>query len=107
LVDLNTLEEMEAELKVLCEKLANRLQKSNKLGRTIVLKIKFSDFSMLTRSKTGPYYFESLAVISKNAIEILHKVDFQEKKVRLLGVTVSNFLEETMDSKTNNQLRLF
>jgi len=106
-VDLNTLEDMQTELHVLCDKLSKRLQKSNKSGRTIVLKIKFSDFTLITRSKTFPFYLESIVEISESAIEILNKIDMQEKRVRLIGVTITNFLEETSTLEPGNQLRLF
>ena len=106
-VDLITLEDMRTEIVVLCEKLAKRLEKSNKQGRTIILKVKFADFTLITRSKTLSYYIKSFTELSNNAFEILNKIDMQEKKVRLIGVTITNFLENASGQDTVNQLRLF
>lgn len=90
--DLKTLPEIESELKQLCEKLVERLNKNLKTGKTITLKIRFSDFQTLTRSKTIPnstndfniIYTQSLA-FTKEFIEYINL-----KGVRLLGISVSN-----------------
>ncbi|HSJ11090.1 MAG TPA: hypothetical protein VK916_00285, partial [Gillisia sp.] len=58
-------------------------------GKTITLKIKYSDFTLQTRSKTVPYFIASKDILLETARELL----FQEKmkeSVRLLGITLSN-----------------
>ncbi|HET8753692.1 MAG TPA: DNA polymerase IV, partial [Salinimicrobium sp.] len=76
-------------LKIISEELENRLKKYLLAGKTITLKIKYSDFSLQTRSKTFPYFISENNVILEVAQELL----FQEKmrnSVRLLGISLSN-----------------
>lgn len=67
----------------------NRLKKQQLAGKTITLKLKYSDFSIQTRSKTVEHF-----VASKEAfLEIAKELLYQEKlknSVRLLGLSLSN-----------------
>ena len=68
--------------------LNQRLLKTKITGKTITLKIKYSDFVTQTRSKTVPYYTSDIALILETAKELL----FQEKlknSVRLLGISLA------------------
>ena len=68
---------------------SKRLQRINIAGKTLTLKIKYSDFSLQTRSKTLPYYISEKAVILEHSKALL----FQEKlqnSVRLVGISISN-----------------
>ncbi|PZD79054.1 DNA polymerase IV [Mesonia sp. K7] len=79
--------------------LERRLQTSNVAGKTITLKIKYSDFTVQTRSKTQSYFIASKDLIFEAAKELL----FQEKmkdSVRLLGISVSNL---NTDRKEKNE----
>lgn len=70
-----------------------RLKKSKVAGKTITLKIKYSDFTLQTRSKTLPLYISSRELILDNVKDLL----FQEKmknSVRLLGISLSNLNNE-------------
>jgi len=63
-------------------------------GKTITLKIKYSDFKLETRSKTVPYFVKDKALILETIKELL----FQEKvlnSVRLLGISVTNLNTQT------------
>jgi DNA polymerase-4 len=76
-------------LKQIAEEVSKRLKKSKVAGKTITLKIKYSDFTLQTRSKTLPYFISDNAVILETAKELL----YQEKminSVRLLGISLSN-----------------
>ena len=55
----------------------------------ITLKIKYSDFTLQTRSKTLPYYVSDAAVILDAAKMLLYQ-DTMDESVRLLGVSLSN-----------------
>jgi len=69
--------------------LEQRLIRSKVSGKTITLKIKYSDFKLQTRSKTLPYFIKNKAIIFDTVKELL----FQEKvlnSVRLLGISVTN-----------------
>ena len=54
--------------------LERRLKKSNIAGKTITLKIKYSDFTLQTRSKTIPYYIADKGLILEIARELLYQV---------------------------------
>lgn len=89
--DLTTREEMETEVLKLSEKLVVRLEKNGLKGKTITLKIRFSDFSIITRSCSLPYIFNDIKNILDCAGQILDRTMLDDKKIRLLGVGISNF----------------
>ena len=73
--------------------LEKRLKKYNVAGKTVTLKIKYSDFSQQTRSKTLPYFISDKGLI----LEIVEELLFQERmkdSVRLLGISLSNLNTE-------------
>ena len=69
--------------------LEKRLKKSKISGKTITLKIKYSDFTLQTRSKTLPYYIAEKSLILENTKELLYQ-DRLNNSVRLLGISISN-----------------
>ncbi|WP_457615968.1 DNA polymerase IV [Lutibacter sp.] len=76
-------------LETISEEIEQRLIRSKVSGKTITLKIKYSDFKLQTRSKTLPYFVKSKTIIFETVKELL----FQEKiinSVRLLGISVTN-----------------
>jgi DNA polymerase-4 len=84
-------------LEKISEELERRLEKSNVSGKTITLKIKYSDFKTQTRSKTLPYFVKEKAILLETVKDLL----FQEKvpnSVRLLGISVTNL---NIQSKNN------
>src|SRR5260221_10011018 len=52
-VDLENVNDMQSELAALAKKVANSLQKKNLLARTVTLKLRYADFTTVTRSHTG------------------------------------------------------
>lgn len=73
----------------IANELERRLKKSEIAGKTITLKIKYSDFTLNTRSKTLPYYIADKAMILETAKELLYQEELQNS-VRLLGISLSN-----------------
>lgn len=69
--------------------LSDRLKKHRVAGKTITLKIKYSDFRVQTRSKTQPYYLADKNLILETARELLYQEELQDS-VRLLGLSLSN-----------------
>ena len=85
-------------LEHIAEEVAKRLNKSKVAGKTVTLKIKYSDFTLQTRSKTLPYYVSEKAIILETAKDLL----YQEKlsnSVRLLGISLSNLNTEQNKSR--------
>lgn len=78
----------------IAKEVSKRLESSRVAGKTVTLKIKYSDFTLQTRSKTLPYFISDTDVILETAKELL----YQEKlsnSVRLLGISMSNLNTET------------
>ncbi|MDP4988591.1 MAG: DNA polymerase IV, partial [Polaribacter sp.] len=80
-------------LEKIAEELERRMKKSDTKGKTITLKIKYSDFSQQTRSKTMEYFMQEKFEFFPIVKELL----FQEKlknSVRLLGISFGNLNTE-------------
>ncbi|MEX1001618.1 MAG: DNA polymerase IV [Crocinitomicaceae bacterium] len=83
-------QEIETELARIAEILNERIEKSGKKGRTITLKVKFSDFTQITRSQTYDDPISDPDLILKTVIELWKAEEFK-KSVRLLGISLTNF----------------
>lgn len=105
--DIYLLEHLLEELQVLAEKLHRRVTAKQKSGRTVTIKVKYADFSQVTRSATQPFYLDSYDDIYTTARQLLEKVNLEDKKVRLLGVGLSNFYDQDVDKLNKGQLSLF
>ncbi|MGJ5641639.1 DNA polymerase IV [Formosa sp. S-31] len=97
-------------LEHIAKEVSRRLTKSKVAGKTITLKIKYSDFTLQTRSKTLPYFISDASIILETAKELLVQ-DKLINSVRLLGISMSNLNTEkpnkTVDKKTVSvQLKL-
>lgn len=108
--DLTDLEEMAQELYSISQIVQKRLQKNNLAGRTVTLKVKFSDFTLMTRNHSFSQPVSDLDTIYETAKTLLEKLDIQDRPIRLLGVSLSNFGEVKLAFKSKgdpNQLELF
>ena len=96
-------------INIISDKLSNRLKRLGISGKTITLKIKYSDFVTQTRSVTSNLYLCEKSLISKTCEELLYKQKLRDS-VRLIGITVSNFkqLKEKIIKKNsiNSQLKI-
>lgn len=81
-------------LEHIAEEVSRRLKKSKVAGKTVTLKIKYSDFTLQTRSKTLPYYISDKAILLDTAKDLLYQ-DSLKNSVRLLGISMSNLNTET------------
>jgi len=85
-------------LEDIAKELHKRLQKKNTAGKTVTLKLKFSDFTVQTRSKTLPYFISDVSLILDTVKELL----FQERpkdSVRLLGISLGNLNNDIGEKK--------
>ena len=87
--NLSDRESVRKDMKLTAEDLVKRLEKSGFKGRTLSLKVKYSSFEQVTRSKTILQEISGLDSIMKIAEELLLQVELKES-IRLLGLTVSN-----------------
>jgi DNA polymerase-4 len=84
---------MQERLEAIAGELDRRLKKHKIAGKTVTLKIKYSDFTQQTRSKTLPYFIADKSLLFDTVKELL----FQERmknSVRLLGISLSNLNTE-------------
>ncbi|MGV9002699.1 DNA polymerase IV [Flavobacterium sp.] len=80
-------------LEGIAAELQKRLDKYKISGKTVTLKIKYSDFTTQTRSKTLPYYIADKSLLLETAKELLYQERMKES-VRLLGISVTNLNTE-------------
>ncbi|HSI02537.1 MAG TPA: DNA polymerase IV [Reyranella sp.] len=59
-------------------------------GRTVTVKVKYADFQIITRSKTLAAPVNSRAELEQTSVELVRQIFPLEKRVRLLGVSLSN-----------------
>ena len=84
---------MEERLEQIASELSRRLLKHKISGKTVTLKIKYSDFSQQTRSKTLPYFISDKGLIFSTIKELLYQ-EKMKNSVRLLGISLSNLNTE-------------
>lgn len=80
-------------LEHIANELERRLLKTKIAGKTITLKIKYSDFTLQTRSKTLPYFVSDKSLILEIAKDLLYQ-EKMENSVRLLGISLANLNTE-------------
>src|SRR5690606_17593618 len=85
--------------------LEKRLKKTRIAGKTLTLKIKYSDFSLQTRSKTLPYFIANKALILETAKELLYQEKMQNS-VRLLGISLANLNTEKEKPRTEELVQV-
>ena len=85
-------------LEGIAQELENRLKKSNISGKTVTLKIKYSDFSLQTRSKTLPYFITDKSLLLTTVKELLYQEKVKDS-VRLLGISVTNLNTNTREKE--------
>ena len=86
-------------LSEICEDVSNRLQYSNKVGKTITLKVKYDDFTKITRSISLEHPIYKAADIRTSVYNLVKNLEKNKGKIRLLGVTVSNLSETEEEFK--------
>jgi DNA polymerase-4 len=85
---------------IILERLWTRYQKFGQSGKTLNIKLKYNDFTQITRSTTKINRF-----ISKNSVEETGKLLMEQvlplsKPIRLIGFQISGFQQETDEIAT-------
>ncbi|MEK6245265.1 MAG: DNA polymerase IV [Pseudomonadota bacterium] len=91
-VDLEDVREMRAELAKLAAKVVNSLEKKNLLARTVTIKVRFDDFTTVTRSHTAHHPSRNAADFRERALALLERTEAARRPVRLLGVGAHGLL---------------
>lgn len=90
LEDINRKSAIIIELYHIVTELSRRLCKSGFEGCTLTLKVKFYDFTQMTKSLTAAKPLKSKDEILPMAKQLMAHVDYEAKPVRLIGLSVSN-----------------
>lgn len=105
--DIDDLALATSELKPLAEKVWSHCQAKSISGKTVTVKIKYSDFTQATRSRTGTSPVTGIAEIMEAASTLLATVYPFKRPVRLLGVTLSSLTsDQTEHDEEQSQLDL-
>ena len=104
--DINSESFMLDKLNNIAEELENRLISSKNKGKTVTIKLKYSDFKQHTRSKTVNEYLQT----KEDFFPIIRDLLYQEKmtkSVRLLGISITNLYSNNIldEKKFNIQLK--
>ena len=89
--DLLEILDLRRQLLDIATRTAARLRSHGLRGRTITLKVKYSDFRLVTREVTLPLGIDDGGEIFRQALTLLEKTAAGKKPVRLLGIYLSNF----------------
>lgn len=84
----------------MCGRIGERLQKKSLRFKTVTVKMRYSDFSTIQRSKSIPVETDNADILHRMAMEIFDHREDHEKSIRLVGVKVSGL------SETSEQLCL-
>ena len=78
----------------LSQRVSDLLKERGLAGKTVTLKLRYENFQTLTRAISGNTFICERDEIEPLALTALEKVDLAGRKVRLLGITVSNFFRD-------------
>ena len=65
-------------------------ERTGMAGRTVTVKVKYADFQIITRSRTLDHPVNSRGELEQTSVELVRQIFPLEKRVRLLGVSLSN-----------------
>ncbi len=87
--------------------LVRRVNRSGFKGKRLTLKVRFPDFTTLTRSSSGAQYLEEADTVRVLAKKLLRSVSLPATGIRLLGLSVSKTEQQVRAGELTEQMRLF
>ncbi len=103
--DLSGMSEIRQEIDKMARDVAAWLQKRGITARTVTIKVRYSDFTTVTRSHSTPLLTDDADAIAARALALLAKTEAGARPVRLLGVGVHN-LDTDEDEAPSAELKL-
>jgi DNA polymerase-4 len=103
--DLRGLGELEPQLRRLTEQLCETLERQEARGRTIGIKVRYDDFSTVTRARSIAAPTNELRAVWTVAVDLLRRLD-PPRPVRLIGVRVAGLDEDRAAVAAADQLSL-
>lgn len=104
LEDVNDYDELKGIFRILAKKVAHNLQKEEKIGQTIAIRITYHNFRNISHSiqvKEGILYSEDIFYL---AMQLFDQYWQNDEPIRLLGITIAKLVDKTQNSQ---QLSLF
>ncbi|MCW5712383.1 MAG: DNA polymerase IV [Shinella sp.] len=105
MTDIFDLDTARAEISPLVAKVWRHCEAKGLHGRSVTLKVKYTDFQTITRSRTEPAPFETADEVIAKVHALLDPLFPTAKGIRLLGVTLSSFTDDVA-SGSADQLQL-
>ena len=103
--DITNIAEIEARLKDIAEEVSKSLLHNETKGKTVTLKIKYFDFTRITRSITLDKYIDDAHMVYKKARSLFDKTEIGVKPIRLIGISLSH-LSHVHENENNIQPEL-
>ncbi len=100
------MEEIRREIDTMARDIAGWLARKQKTARTVTIKVRYSDFTTITRSHSASEPTADPDNIAARALKLLDKTDAGHRPVRLLGVSVHNFHGEDEEESAETEGRL-
>ena len=104
--DLTALTEIRREIEEMAREVAGWLARKSVMARTITIKVRYSDFTTVTRSQSSPAPTQDADQVAARALALLDKTDAGRRPVRLLGVGAHNFGDAAGAAAMEEDLRL-
>ena len=87
--DIDDIELLQSKLEGVAQDLFSSIKKNDFKGKTITLKAKYSDFRVVSKSKTLPDYIKEYNQLNQISLELLTQIPLNTK-IRLLGLSIKN-----------------
>ena len=104
--DLVDVKEMRAEIARLARRVAASVAKKDLYARTVTIKVRYANFTTVTRSHTEEPATRDSARIAQRALALLERTDAAQRPVRLLGVGVHGLASSRDSSVATDSLPL-
>jgi len=98
-VDVDDPQVVRRELLRLSERTAARLRAAGQVGRTVSIKVRFADFTTLTRSRTLPEHTDVGRVVYETALGLYTALGLERARLRLVGVRVEQITDASRQSR--------
>lgn len=95
--DILDIDQIHSVLREIAVELESVFKRKNLKGRTVTLKIKYYDFQLSTRSATVEYPVDTADIIMDEVLNLIRYTEAGNKKIRLLGIALSNFRNNDKD----------
>jgi len=105
--DLTDINEIRQEIDAMARDAADWLAKTELLCRTVTIKVRYSDFTTITRSHSKTPATRDGEDIAQRAVKLLERTDAAARSVRLLGVSVHNLEDPSAPAMTGDPLLPF